>query len=422
MSGRTGAKPRHPSCRALLVEVLEDRLLLSSGLIPSGPGVAAPANDHALPALAGAPGGFWSAGAPRDAWAGKAVGAVAVPTGDLLEPEFAGPAAGAFAYAPAGFPPAHVASIPATVATLSGPWPGQPWAEVWADARPVLPESLARGWFEIGEPAPGSEVRTDAAARTAATPAASPGSLPAAEVRTAGSAALSGTAGAVPAAPALPAATALPAALAAKEASTQASSAEVRGPRTVAAREPSPTAALSLAPLVPPPGIALAPAAGSMLWGAAKAAEIPGVAALLPGSTPSFSGRAQATLPGAAGSSAGNGPPAGPSLAVSVSYPADRLDVLEIPANAAGLLEQGLPLKLQFLKEDVEAFLARLVAPAGAEGGWHGYARLVPWAVLLSAAAFEFAHRWWKRPTPPGPAARDEAVLGPLAYLPEEEP
>ena len=415
MNGRTGGRPRQPRRRSLRVETLEDRLLLSSGLIWPGPGVAAPVSDHVLQALAGGP-----AGAPGGAWAVNGVGAVAVPTGELFEPGFAGPAAGAFTSGPVGLPPAQVVSISTFVVVLSGPWPGQPWVEVWADARPVLPWGTERSFLDLAEPATGDQVPTDPTPAAAATPAPSPVSPPAAEVRTAASAVLPGPAAPVPAGPVLPAATALPAALAAAEVPGETASAEVRGPRAVAAREPGPTAAALPAPLVAAQGIAFAPAAGSLLWGAAKAADIPAVAALLPGATVAVSGRGRATLPGAPGSWAGHGSPAGPAAVVPAPYVVNRLDVPELPAAAAGLLEQGLPLKLQFLRDDVEAFLSRLVAPAGPEVGWHGYARLVPWAVLLSAAAFEFARHWWKQ-SAGGPAARDEAVLGPLAYLPEEE-
>jgi hypothetical protein len=100
--------------------------------------------------------------------------------------------------------------------------------------------------------------------------------------------------------------------------------------------------------------------------------------------------------------------------------PPGSTEAASVPARAAALLEVGLPLDLPALTQEVDAFFARLGALGEGGEGWHCGARLGPWLIVMTAAAFEAARRWNRRPSR-RPAPADEVIVGPAAFLTEED-
>jgi hypothetical protein len=95
-------------------------------------------------------------------------------------------------------------------------------------------------------------------------------------------------------------------------------------------------------------------------------------------------------------------------------------EIVSLAVKAGALLEAGLPLDLPVLKQEVDAFFARLGELGEGGDGLRAGVRLAPWLVLLAAGAFELARRWEKRSSRRGRPG-DEVVLGPAALLTGEE-
>jgi hypothetical protein len=96
------------------------------------------------------------------------------------------------------------------------------------------------------------------------------------------------------------------------------------------------------------------------------------------------------------------------------------LDLLNVPVQAAALIEGGLPFDVPVLTRDVNAFFARLGALGEGTDGWQAGARFVPWLVLASGVAFELGRRWERR-SARARAPADEVLLGTGAFLPEQD-
>jgi hypothetical protein len=106
--------------------------------------------------------------------------------------------------------------------------------------------------------------------------------------------------------------------------------------------------------------------------------------------------------------------PAAPVLAAP-----QEVAALDLPSQAAAVLESGLSVDVAALGRDVDEFFTRLAVLGGARGAVQGGVRFLPWVVVLAGAAFEFARRW-ERKAARRPAA-DERLPGPVVFLPEEE-
>jgi hypothetical protein len=119
--------------------------------------------------------------------------------------------------------------------------------------------------------------------------------------------------------------------------------------------------------------------------------------------------------PAADNTARGDDPPAPVTLLPSTGTEA----ALE-PARTAALLEGGLPLDLPALKQEVDAFFARLSALGEGGDGLHAGARLGPWLIVMTAGAVEAARRWNRRPSR-RPIPGDELIVGPATLLTEDE-
>jgi hypothetical protein len=98
----------------------------------------------------------------------------------------------------------------------------------------------------------------------------------------------------------------------------------------------------------------------------------------------------------------------------------DLIEIVTLSSKAAVALETGLPLDLVLLRQEVDTFFAHLASHPEAGERFQTYLRFAPWLALLGgAAAFEFARRW-DRKSSPRTASEDEAVFGPVAFLPEK--
>ncbi len=117
----------------------------------------------------------------------------------------------------------------------------------------------------------------------------------------------------------------------------------------------------------------------------------------------------------------GGGPGAGGEFAEPARLtPAEDPAGVSWPARTAAVLEGGLPFDLPLLKNEVDAFFARWAGLTEAGDGWPACTRFGPWLVVLTAGAFELARRWERKSSRRG-VPGDEAVLGPAAFLTEEE-
>jgi hypothetical protein len=98
----------------------------------------------------------------------------------------------------------------------------------------------------------------------------------------------------------------------------------------------------------------------------------------------------------------------------------DLVEIVSLSSKAAVALETGLPLDLLLLRQEVDTFFAHLASHPEAGERFQSYLRFAPWLALLGgAAAFEFARRWDKKSSR-RTASEDEAVFGPVAFLPED--
>jgi hypothetical protein len=129
--------------------------------------------------------------------------------------------------------------------------------------------------------------------------------------------------------------------------------------------------------------------------------------------------RGKVALP-ATGGADGSAVPAGEGPEALVPQPGDGLDLASLPSRAAFLLESGLPFDVPALAHGVDAFFVRLGALGQGRDGVQGYARFVPWLVVLSAAALEFARRWQAQPSAL-PALEQDSFPGRAGFLPEED-
>jgi hypothetical protein len=123
-------------------------------------------------------------------------------------------------------------------------------------------------------------------------------------------------------------------------------------------------------------------------------------------------------MPGAARNTPNHSPtPAGKQLAPPLP---DLIEIVSLSSKAAVALETGLPLDLLLLRQEVDTFFAHLASHPEMGERFQTYLRFAPWLALLGgAAAFEFARRWDKKSSP-RTASEDEAVFGPVAFLPED--
>jgi hypothetical protein len=123
-------------------------------------------------------------------------------------------------------------------------------------------------------------------------------------------------------------------------------------------------------------------------------------------------------VPGAARSTPSHPPtPAGKRLAPPLP---DLIEIVSLSSKAAVALETGLPLDLLLLRQEVDTFFAHLASHPEVGERLQTYLRFAPWLALLGgAAAFEFARRWDKKSSR-RTASEDEAVFGPVAFLPED--
>jgi hypothetical protein len=93
--------------------------------------------------------------------------------------------------------------------------------------------------------------------------------------------------------------------------------------------------------------------------------------------------------------------------------------LVHLSSQAALALETGMAVDLVLLKQEVDTFFAHLAGHPETVERFRPYLRVAPWLALLGgAAAFEFARRWEKKSR--RTTAEDEAVFGPLAFLPED--
>ncbi len=199
-----------------------------------------------------------------------------------------------------------------------------------------------------------------------------------------------------------------------------ASLADARRPVTVVVREPGRTASslpISLQRIMAsaPAALALAPVAGAA--GDGDSAGAPTF--VQRGAAPAAAPGTSVLLLHAAGSPAGRAAPEPDRPAASVSPAPTTVTAIDLPAQAAAILEGGLPLDVAALGRDADDFFARLAVLGDARAAMQGGMRFLPWVVLLAGAAFEFARRWEKRSSR-RPAA-DELPHGPVAFLPEED-
>jgi hypothetical protein len=98
----------------------------------------------------------------------------------------------------------------------------------------------------------------------------------------------------------------------------------------------------------------------------------------------------------------------------------DLVEIVSLSSKAAVALETGLPLNVLLLRQEVDTFFAHLGSHPEAAPGLRSYLRLAPWLALLGgAAAFEFTRRWNKKSSR-RTASEEEAVFGPVAFLPED--
>jgi hypothetical protein len=438
MDGPIRSRPPRPRSRGPHLEVLEDRLLLSS-TGPSVPGVPLPPEGPPVPALAAAPNdlgagvptvladspaapavtpyggrsvggwrGAWeeSLAAPPLAWVQGST-EPAAPTVEMDRFLLAG--ASPFAAAPVislsmDRPPIGVLTV-----VLAGGWPAHDWFAPWGDGRPAAAFLLRKDLPGLEEPASGSGPQLGSGNEFVATYVTRNVVTPANE--------LAGPRGPVSRPADVPARPALLAALAETEVALERSSADAHRLGAAAGKDPGRPAVPSLGHILAGPLAALADPVNSALPGAAtKDADGGGGAALLPAGSASVEVRGKVALPATGGGAA----PTGEDPEAVPPQPAGGLDLLYLPSKAAALLEGGLPFDLPALTQGVDAFFARLAALGERKDGVPAYARFVPWLVALSAAAFEFA-RHWRRESSGRPAWGDEPPSGPTPFLPEEE-
>jgi hypothetical protein len=175
-----------------------------------------------------------------------------------------------------------------------------------------------------------------------------------------------------------------------------------------------------LAPLAAVAGVGLVdpltlPAPGAP---ARDAERLPWAAFFLPGLVAPVAG-VTVVLPGAAAGPRDTDLAVGEPSELPTVASLNGTEILGLPSKAVTVLEGGLPLDLPTLKQDVDAFFARLEGLGEVGEGVPSAVRFVPWLVLLSAAAFELARRRDKRSARP-PGSGDEIFLG-LTLLPEDE-
>jgi hypothetical protein len=100
--------------------------------------------------------------------------------------------------------------------------------------------------------------------------------------------------------------------------------------------------------------------------------------------------------------------------------PSPAAEAVKVAVQPGALLEGGLPFDLPVLRQEVDAFFARLGALEETGAGLATWARFVPWLVVLSAAAaVEFVRRREKEGSP-RPLSPDHVLLG-ATFLPERE-
>jgi len=426
MDGPIRSRPHRPRSRGPLLEVLEDRLLLSSAG-PTVPGVPLPPEGPLVPALAAAPNdlgagaptvladspvppavapdggwrGAWEAGlaAPPLAWVQGPSG-LAAPSLEMDRFLLAG--ASPFAAAPVISLPMDHPPIGVLTVIVDAGWPAHEWFAPWDYGRPAAAFLFRRDLPGLEGPTSASGPEIDSGSQSVATYVARNAIAPANE--------LAGPRSPVSRPADVPA---LLAALAETEVALERSSADARRPGAAAGKDPG-------RPVAPSPGhllAALADPVNSALPGAAtKDADGAGAAALLPAGSASVEVRGKVALPATGGGAA----PTGEDPEAVPPQPVGGLDLLYLPSKAAALLEGGLPFDLPALTQGVDAFFARLGALGERKDGVPAYARLVPWLVALSAAAFEVA-RHWRRESSGRPAWGDEPPSGPTPFLPEEE-
>jgi hypothetical protein len=169
---------------------------------------------------------------------------------------------------------------------------------------------------------------------------------------------------------------------------------------------------------------------GSALGAAMTETVHLGGVVFFPRSAISVDGSGQGTASPPADGPAGNATPGEERTGEPVPQPPAGLNLLPLPGQAAALLEGGLPVDLPVLSQDVQEFIHRVGTLGMAGGGAPASARFGPWVLLLSGVAFEFARRWKRSrrlryglvsQTNPDSAATDELILGPTAFLPDDE-